>query len=456
MSPQSKLSSTEYADLNNVIAWFIALRWVACLGVLSALAVVHLFFDFSLPFPVLYLLTALLILLNGGFTIYYTAVKKKNLSRAELSGLFHLQIISDYILLFLLVYFTGFLENPFSYYFVFHIMLTSFIFPQTVVFTYSGILVLLFIIVSLMQSSSLLPLFTLRPETSLESYNELLFLRTFVLSTTIIISAYLITSIKNRIEERGKAVEVELDRYKSLDKIKSNFILQVTHELRGPLAALKGYHEMIMKGITGEITPKTDEMLGKANRRTENLLTMIDEMIDFAYMKSEEDTQYTLHPLKLKNTIDSNIDLFETRAARKHISIVTTCPKILKVCADRDLLNIILNNLITNAIKYSPKNTTIRINAVEEDDQVRLTVKDEGMGIEESELDKVFEEFYRTRKAREIEKDGTGLGLPIVQRAANSLRGNITVYSELGKGTSFHIKLPKGGNNGTKENSDNR
>mgnify|MGYP006287994881 CR=1 FL=1 len=456
MSPQSKLSSTEYADLNNVIAWFITLRWIACLGVLGALAVVHFFFDFSLPFRVLYLLTILLILLNAGFTIYYTAVKKKNLSRGELSSLFHLQIICDYILLFLLVYFTGFLENPFSYYFVFHIMLTSFIFPQTVVLTYGGILVLLFITVSLLQYTSVLPLFTLRTETSLQSYNELIFLRTFVLSTTIIISAYLITSIKNRIEERGKAVEVELDRYKSLDKIKSNFILQVTHELRGPLAALKGYHEMIMKGITGEIKPKTEEMLGKANRRTENLLTMIDEMIDFAYMKTEEDVQYTLHTLKLKDAIDYNVDLFETRAGRKHITIVTSCPKELEVYANRDLLNIILNNLITNAIKYSPENTTIRVNAVEENGEVQLTVKDEGMGIDENDLDKVFEEFYRTRKALEIEKDGTGLGLPIVQRAVDSLRGKITVYSELGKGTSFHIKLPKGGDNGTKENSDNR
>ena len=113
------------------------------------------------------------------------------------------------------------------------------------------------------------------------------------------------------------------------------------------------------------------------------------------------------------------------------------------VKASRDLLDIILGNLITNAIKYSSPNTTVSVNAEEENGEAHLMVKDEGMGIAPEELAKVFDEFHRTRRARKIEQDGTGLGLSIVQKAVNMLNGKVTVYSEVEKGTSFHIYLPR-------------
>jgi len=442
--PESKIDSSEYTDLNRVIGWFITLRWIAFLGVVVTLLIVNFLLNYVLPYSILYILTSVLFLINSFFTYYYAVVKQKNLLRKEMSVFFHVQVCTDYLLLFLLIYFTGFLENPFCYYFVFHIMLTSFIFPASVVFIYVTILVVVFIGVAFAEYLQLLPHFALKvARISPGLYEDLVIIRVVGLCSTIIISAYLITSIKNRIVERGKRVEVELNRYKSLDKIKSNFILQVTHELRGPLAALKGYHEMIMKGITGEIPEKTRDTLKKANQRTSNLLTMIDEMIDFAYMRSEEEVEYTKTELNIKEALDYNINQVGAFSRQKGIRFIPSCPRELKIWSNRDLLNIILNNLFTNSIKYSPPDTKVLINAIDNGKEVELTVKDEGYGIEPEELDKVFEEFYRTRKAREVEKDGTGLGLPIVKRAVESLGGKITVYSEINRGTSFHITLPK-------------
>ena len=117
------------------------------------------------------------------------------------------------------------------------------------------------------------------------------------LVSLLLISAYLITSIKRRLEEKGQRIEVELDRYRNLDKIKSNFILQVTHELRGPIAAVSGYHEMLLRGIGGQCSPKTLDIVRKADHRTDNLLTIIDEMIDYAYMKSQEEVRPVQEPL---------------------------------------------------------------------------------------------------------------------------------------------------------------
>jgi signal transduction histidine kinase len=273
------------------------------------------------------------------------------------------------------------------------------------------------------------------------SYRDLLVPRFVGLCSTLLISVHLITNIKERIEEKGRKVEVELDRYKNLDRTKSNFILQVTHELRGPVAAVSGYHEMILRGITGDIPDKTAETLKKADRRTENLLTIIDEMIDFAYMKSEEENRYLRSLLPLKEIMEENIRKQKSHARDKRIRLQSHCSKTVRAFANRDLINIILSNLINNAIKYSEPGTTIRIDAETSGDEVHLQVEDEGYGIEPEELDNIFEEFYRTRKARQIEKDGTGLGLPIVKRAVESLQGRITLQSELGKGTVFHIYL---------------
>jgi len=444
MKQRAKIESTEYSDLASVVGWFIQLRWIAAIGVFAALMLSNLIYSYNLPYTALYSLTGVLFLMNGFLALYFYRLKERNLSREQMSFVFHFQIVGDYLILFLLIYLTGFLKNPLIYYFVFHVMLTAFIFPRKTVYAYVVSLVFFFILTAVAELSAWIPSF--RPIPGLPTLSEsssASFLHMFALVSTILIVGYLITSIMERVEERGQRVELELDHYKRLDQAKSNFILQVTHELRGPLAALKGYHEMILKGITGKIPEKTEKTLQRADQRTQNLLNIIDEMLDYAYMKSEEDKQYVFNELSLKEVLDHNFELYNVLAQGKSIKLLISCPHNLIVKASRDLLDIILGNLITNAIKYSSQNTTVKVIAVEEKEEVHLSVKDEGMGIEPEELEKVFDEFHRTRRARQIEQDGTGLGLSIVQKAANMLNGRVTVYSEVGKGTSFHIYLPR-------------
>jgi signal transduction histidine kinase len=482
----TKIDSSEYTDLTRVVSWFILLRWIAAVGVLVTLVFVRFRLGYPLPYNLLYSLTGVLCLINLLFTLYYVVIKRKNLARRELAVFLHVQIISDYVLLFFLIYFTGFLENPFAYFFVFHIMLTSFLFTSDIVLIYVSSLIVLFIGAFLCEYFRVIPHYLLGHSMD-PGYFRLYLPRAIGLCATLAISAYLITSIKRRIAEKGRRVEVELNRYKELDRIKSNFILQVTHELRGPIAAMNGYHEMLIRGIGGKLAPRANELVHKANRRTENLLQIIDEMIDYAYMKSEEEIQYTKTSLNVREIIDYQLDIHSGQAIQKNIELVSDCPEDLHLHSNRDLLNIILSNLINNAIKYSPQSTTIAVNASavtagagaagtvhtdkeaagavhrgavrtgavyagKEAPEVHLVVQDQGYGIEPEELEKIFEEFYRTRKARELERDGTGLGLSIVQRAVESLGGRLTVYSELNKGTTFHIFLPAGGEN--EQNSD--
>jgi signal transduction histidine kinase len=441
-----KVDSSGQADLSRVASWFIVLRWIACAGVMATLVFARLQLEYPLRYRLLFFLTGLLCFINLLFTLYLGVVKQGNLSRKDLAVFLNVQIICDYVLLFFLVYFTGFLENPFAYFFVFHIMLTSFIFSSGIVFVYVTALIALFVGVSLLEFFRIIPHYFLG-EGYDAAYYRLFLPRAIGLCSTLVISAYLITSIKERIAEKGRRVEVELSHYKELDRIKSNFILQVTHELRGPIAAMNGFHEMLIRGIGGKLAPKANELVHKANRRTENLLQIIDEMIDYAYMKSEEEVQYTKTALRVREIIDYQLDIHSSQAVQKNIELISNCPKELQIFSNRDLLNIILSNLLNNAIKYSPDSTKIAVDAGRERTEIHLMVKDQGYGIEPEELDKIFEEFYRTRKAKELERDGTGLGLSIIKRAVESLGGRLTLYSELNKGTSFHIFLPAGGEN---------
>ncbi len=430
----------EDRDLTRVISWFITIRWIACACVAATLLLARFVFDYSLPYLALFLTTAGLSVSNGLFSLFFIAVKQRRVAGREATLFFHVQILLDYLFLFLLVYFAGFLENPFAAFFVFHVLLTSFLFRSAIVYRYVVGLVGAIVVALLAEYFRIIPHFPLVLDT--ESYRSTIIPRAVGLVTAIMISAYLITSIKERIEAKGQRVAIELDRYKQLDRAKSNFILQVTHELRGPIAAVSGFHEMVLRDITGPVPEATRVVLEKADRRTENLLTIIDEMIDFAYMKSEEENRYTKSTIALGPLVEEMVRIHTPPAERKSTAISADVPESLMIPGNRDLLNIILGNLINNAIKYSPPHSSVTVTASEEGGEVHISVSDTGYGIEPDQLQRIFEEFYRTRRAREIERDGTGLGLPIVKRAVESLGGRITVYSQVDNGTTFDIYLP--------------
>jgi signal transduction histidine kinase len=410
-------------------------------GVSLVLGGAWIAYPFVLPLRVLFSLDVVLAVLNSLFHIYFAAVKHGNLSKSELTAFFNVQICADYLLLLLLVYFTGFLENPFVYFFVFHILLTAYIFSSGLVFLYVGVLVAVFAAGATGEYLHLITHFPLFPRAQSAYIGELL-PRTVGVCATLLISGYLGTSIRKRLEEKTQRVEVELDRYKSLDKIKSNFLLQVTHELRGPLAAVNGYHEMISRGITGPVGLKTLETLERATRRTDNLLTMIDEMIDYAYMQTDK-ILFEPARINLRNLIETNIEALEPQTTARRIRLELKCAPDLYIAASRDLGNIVLSNLLSNAVKYSPEGSTVTISVVQESASICLEVKDHGIGMTPEEMEHIFEEFYRTRRAREIERDGTGLGLSIIKKAVQTLGGRITVASQVDKGSTFHIHFPK-------------
>jgi len=440
------------SSLERVIPWFIRLRWVACAGVVAAVLTVALVLRAPLPYGAIAVVTALLAASNAAYALVLRRIEHRAAARVHAGAFLAVQVSSDYAFLLALVYLGGLVENPFAWYFVFHVMLTAYLFPASRVVAYVGALAAALASLFGLGWSGVIPAFSLTrgmlSGAPARAWWQGSLGGLIGLVSTLAIAAYLMLEIKRRIAEKGRWVEVELDRYKSLDRIKSEFITQVTHELRGPLAAVNGFHEMLRRGICGEIPPEAREALRKASRRVDGLLHMIDEMIDYASLGAGAEIRSSRSVLALATTVAEVVEGASTQAEAKGIRILTRVPEALEIEASRDLLVMVLGNLVSNAIKYSPSGSTVSVSAADEGEETHLAVADQGMGIEAGELDRLFEEFFRTRRARERERDGTGLGLAIAKRAVERLGGRIRVYSEVDRGSTFHVYLPKGEGHG--------
>jgi signal transduction histidine kinase len=174
---------------------------------------------------------------------------------------------------------------------------------------------------------------------------------------------------------------------------------------------------------------------------------MIDEMIDYAYMQTDK-VFFEPARINLRELIETNIEALAPQTTAKRIRLELRCAPDLSILASRDLGNIVLSNLLSNAVRYSPEGTTVTISAVQESADVCLEVKDHGIGMTPEEMGHIFEEFYRTRRAREIERDGTGLGLSIIKKAVETIGGRITVASQVDKGSTVHVYFPRGEHGG--------
>jgi len=226
-----------------------------------------------------------------------------------------------------------------------------------------------------------------------------------------------------------------------LDRAKSSFVLSVTHELRSPLAAIKCMLGVMLAGYAGEISETCANFVRRAEKRVAFLLDLVDDLLDLAAGKAE--LAGDGGGAKVDDVMEKVLDATYGRALQKNVHVETHVPPdaVLHVRADSQDLERVLTNLIDNAVKYTEPEGRVSVRVEEQDDTVRVTISDTGIGIAREELARVFDEFYRAQNAKEVEREGTGLGLAIVKRIVERSGGRISVESELGKGTTFTVLL---------------
>ncbi len=236
-------------------------------------------------------------------------------------------------------------------------------------------------------------------------------------------------------------------RLKKLEEAKNDFLSKMSHELKTPLTSIKESIKIILKRIVGEVTPNQEKFLTIAKNNSERLALLISELFD-AVSTQEKSMNLELSPIDLSKLIDEALFNIRPQAEDKGISLDKLFSGSLStavVRGDYNKLYRVLLNLVENAIKYSGNGGQIIVSASEKESEISVSVEDNGIGIEEPQLEKIFEKFYQARDPLLKYQTGVGLGLSIAKEIVEAHGGHIKAYSQgHGKGTKITFTLPKG------------
>ncbi|MBA4149340.1 MAG: PAS domain-containing protein [Verrucomicrobia bacterium] len=234
----------------------------------------------------------------------------------------------------------------------------------------------------------------------------------------------------------------DLTQLKKLERTRQEFVANVSHELRTPLSLIKGYVETLIDGAKNDPELAT-KFLGTIEKHADRLTFLIEDLLIISQLESGQivlnQQRVNLHELSARVLGD-----LASRKQEKGVQITSAIGPDIFVQADAQRLEQVLCNLVDNAIKYGRQNGSIALNAKQfNEEQIVVSIKDDGPGIPPEAQERIFERFYRVDKARSREQGGTGLGLSIVKHIVQSHGGRVWVESDPGKGSTFYFSLPK-------------
>ena len=249
---------------------------------------------------------------------------------------------------------------------------------------------------------------------------------------------------RGRMKENLGTVTVlhDITALKKMDQMKSDFVSMVSHEIRSPMNSLLMQLKIMSDGLAGAVTDKQQEILQRASEKILNLNNLVTELLDLSRIESGL-ISHEKEQVDMANLLSEQLVFHNPYGADKEITIQLNCPHELPtILANRQNMEEVFSNLITNAIKYSPAGASITISAIVENEYLKIELTDTGYGMSSEDLEKIFTRFYRAKDKNTREIQGTGLGLAIVKSIIESHHGKISVASKVDSGTTFIILLP--------------
>ncbi|WP_203329002.1 sensor histidine kinase [Candidatus Laterigemmans baculatus] len=228
---------------------------------------------------------------------------------------------------------------------------------------------------------------------------------------------------------------------RQLERMRREFIANVSHELKTPLAAVKGYAETLQIGAKED--PETcTHFLTQIGLQAERLERLINDMLQLARAQAGTENLKITH-VPLAPVLGESVAVYKPLAEARDISLqFAPPPAAAAVVADREALLTIVNNLVGNAVRYTPEGGLVELRCEEAEGAWKIVVADNGIGIPVQDQERIFERFYRVEKARDASRGGTGLGLSIVKNLLQALGGEVSVRSRPGEGATFVVRLP--------------
>ena len=431
--------------------WFIKLRYGAVLMLVAFLLSAELVLNAAYT----NLQVRVFVILVLAILAYNISFQKISKNLKCVPGKFNplhlslVQMLFDLYVLTLLVYFTGGIESPLFMLFVFHMIIGSLILPGKIIYSLAGLVIVVFCSLTFGEYFNILTHYGVKGFLQLPIYNNLHFLLAYnaVFAFVIIFSVVIANHIAVQLYKMEQELVESINKLNEAEIEKQKYVMGVVHEIKTPLSALHSYLDLILQKYLGPLSEKVEEKLLRARIRSDEALQLTDDVLKISKLRlldeignEEIDMKELLSSIfqQQKINIQSKsicFDLIDERTSKR------------KIIGDPLLLEIAFSNLINNAVKYVGKNGTVKVNLNSNNENIIVSISDNGIGIPHKDLKNIFKDFYR---ASNIQKsyEGTGLGLSFVKQIIERHSGDIKVESpsELGDlnnpGTSFVVTIP--------------
>jgi signal transduction histidine kinase len=252
----------------------------------------------------------------------------------------------------------------------------------------------------------------------------------------------LLERLNTKLEESNRELNEANARLRELSAMKEEFLALTTHDLRSPLTVISGVINFFTSGRLGEMTAEQKNMVTMMERNTQNLIELVNDLLDASKLESGT-MRLDMATIELRGLVGELREQMQPLAREKEIALEEDLPEDLpELRADRAKLRRILVNLVSNALKFTPKGGRVRLGASREGAFVRVSVADTGVGIQREDLRDIFDKYAQARSRATRSEKGTGLGLYITRQLVELHGGKISVQSEVGKGSTFSFTIP--------------
>lgn len=360
------------------------------------------------------------------------------------------QMLLDLCALFLLVYYTGGIETPLFMLFVFHMIIGSMILPGTVIYSMAVLLILIFGALISSEYYNFIPHHSIGGLLEYPLYNNFNFIVSYftVFSFVIIISVFLANRIANQLYIIEQKLVESIEKLKAAETEKQRYVMGVVHEIKTPLAAVHSYLDVILHGFLGEVDSNVSAKLCRARTRSAEAIKLTNDVLKVSKLRllDEISQQVVNIPDIIGQILDGQKDNIESK--KLLLKTKYDLKNNGKIVGDTMLLEIAFSNIISNAIKYGNENGIVEIILKDNETGMEIEVSDNGIGIPELEIKKIFNDFYRASNIKQKGYEGTGLGLSIIKQIIERHGGKVSILSpsKLGNaqnpGISLRVFLP--------------
>ncbi|MFH0895294.1 MAG: HAMP domain-containing sensor histidine kinase [Bacteroidota bacterium] len=430
------------------VGWLTRLRWIAISALLVLAYTASNVFGFEVNEFALYGVVIFLVLENLIILHFLSLFRREKLpfTPRSVRNLIRFQIYFDLISLVIIIHFTGGLENPIFIFSVFHMVISSILLSRKDSYLSTTFALLLLWILAILEYQGVLNhnnLWIIADQRIAIAPDWLYpteILTVFTITSFILV--YITNFVVGKLREQEEAYRQVNELLEKKDIIKDEYILRVTHNIKGHIAVILTNLGIIKDKTFGEADPRYSEFVEIGYKRTLKLSSFVNTLLRLTEMRLTDN--FEMENFSLLEVATNTVASCKNNADEKLIELNLDIDKSISSISGNPLsIEELLQNLISNAIKYTPEKGIVNVKIKDYKNDVLITVSDSGIGIPASEVQHVFSEFFRASNARKLIRDGSGLGLPLAKYICERHNGEIWVSSDEGIGTRFSVVLPK-------------